>query len=439
MANSVALVNCNLVDVGKADIIPSATVLIKEGRIFEISRRPSCRTLRDYRVIDAEGLWGLPGLVDLHVHICEEPNPRLASSFSYDEDRFISGIRVNRNLRECLKAGITMVRDVGSYDRRAIEAREAFERRIIKGPRIVACGNLLTYPGGHFHTRGKQLRGCEAIRLAVREEVRNGASFIKVASDPEDDEALLGTSFSLEELTALVEVAHSLDRPVACHTFPSVEGLDLALRAGMDTLEHAAPLSNELLHRIIGTGTILVPTFVAAYDEIPEVTIRSETRLDWDRIAIWETANYPGLAGEESCSPSIETWFFRLLNHLPLAIQAGVRIGVGTDAGLCGTNFRSAVREVLFLTELGASNLQALQSAILVGVQAVGFEAELGRIEVGFLADLILVRDNPLDDIETLLDVRMTMVDGWIAWMNPDEVGRVSEREDSQAKKGDAE
>lgn len=364
------------------------------------------------------GFWVIPGLLDVHVHACENPEPVETSVGYASSDALIAGLG-RRNMAEALMSGITGVRDLGSYGGSNILLRKAVESGELDGPSVQACGYLITYPSGHCCHLGIEIRGAEAGRRAVRRNAQLGANCIKVTSDPEDVEASgrkPNPALTLNEYKAIVDQAHDLGLRVAAHTFPSESGMMTALDAGVDTIEHGCPLTPEILERLVRRDVVLVPTVVAAFDEIPDGILATDLGPLDDEFFMFEKTNYAKnflaqLRGGQ-VPESIRIWYTRLVETLRAAIEGGVCIAIGSDAGCKGTNFKSALREMYFLTILGASNLQVLQYATLSGARALGEADSRGEIRPGFLADMVFIKANPLHRLSALLHPQLVVARG---------------------------
>jgi imidazolonepropionase-like amidohydrolase len=324
------------------------------------------------------------------------------------------------NLEEAFRAGVTAVRDLGSLQARNIELQAmADARRGANSPTVQACGHVLTYPGGHCAKYGIEIRGSAAAREAVRMNAALGARCIKVTNDPEDTEArgrLPEPTFTVAEYSAIVDEAHKAGMRVAAHTFPSIAGMEAALNAGVDSIEHGTPLTDSILSRLIDARTVLVPTVVAAIDEFPDDALGDRWETRSASHALFNSTNFPKrdlhrIRGN-IVPESIVVWYDRMMMSLDRAISADVLIGIGTDAGCKGTNFRSAVREMFALTKLGATNAQVLRYATVNGATALGEEGNRGTIRPGMIADLVFVKANPLAELETLLNPIMVVARG---------------------------
>jgi imidazolonepropionase-like amidohydrolase len=411
------ILNCTVVDVeaSKSDV---ASIVVDRGKITHVGKAERPET-SDYEIIDGTGLHALPGLIDLHQHIGGDPDPNAINYLGIGDDE-ASFLEISRkNLNVAASAGVTAIRDTGSYLGRGATFRGKLSSSV--NPILFSCGRVITYPGGHGREYGIEVQDEPAIKAAVREMVENGADFIKVASDPEDSEAVHGDinrAFSVADLEMIVREAKSHNLKVACHTFPSREGVERALAAGVDTLEHAVPFSRSLAKKMINEGVIIVPTLVAAADEFLPETLEEMFGISerlWRRLG---EINYPpGQLRQRDplIPPSIATWMERLAQYLPLAIEAGVMIGIGTDAGCRGTNSKSAVREMLLLAACGASNGEVIKYATVNGAQGLG-RPDIGIIGPSKKANILFTRGDPLADLMTLVDPVAVLCNGdWVS------------------------
>jgi len=284
------------VDVRNARVTKDAIVIIANNKVEAVGPRKTVTKCRDFEMLDAGGHWLVPGLIDLHVHICGEPDPELAKQFQPSEPELFTGIRAARNLSECLDAGVTLIRDAGSYEGRSIWLRQALNRNILAGPRLVSCGRLITRKGAHGAEVGREVEGRDEIRWAVQEEIENGADYIKVVNDP--------LAFSAEELKMIVRESHKRKKRVACHAFTQ-EAVAMALEAGVDTIEHGTPFDEHMASQMIEAGIIIVPTYVCA---ILTCTDPSKSLI------------------EPSELETFVEWMAAEQRNLPLAFRSGVKM-----------------------------------------------------------------------------------------------------------------
>ena len=337
---------------------------------------------------DLGGATVIPGLIDAHAHMLSDtsrspgfgPPAPLHGEAARPAALGHYVLAAAANL--ILRSGFTTVRDVGSYDDEASVLKLAVELGIVPGPRIVTCGRILsaTSPGGElFGSMYREADGPWEMRTAVREQIRRGADYIKfmatgarsvVREDPEPAQV------TLEEMRAIVDEAHRMGRRVAAHA-EGLEGTQLALEAGVDTIEHGLALHREprLLDGMADRGVVLVPTLSTFFD-------LAERFADDFAPALVEQAKRQS----DEATLTVDA-----------ARRAGVTLALGYDSGPPGTS----ANELLRLIDAGLGPIEALRAATSGGAAALG-RSDLGRIEVGALADLVVV-DGRVDKEPVLL------------------------------------
>jgi imidazolonepropionase-like amidohydrolase len=340
--------------------------------------------------IDVGGRTLLPGLIDAHAHVYSDvlrspgfgPPPPLAGELP--RPRELGYFVLAKTATTLLAAGVTTVRDVGSYDDEAIVLREAVRLGLVDGPRILSCGRIIaaTSPGGAmFGTMYREADSPEDMRKAVREQLRRGADFIKLmatgarsvlAEDPEP------AQMTMEELRAIVDEAHRLGVRVAAHV-EGLEGARLAVSHGVDTIEHGLSLHREprLLASMAQQGIVLVPTLSTFHDLAERFT---------DDFA-------PALV-EQAKRQLAEAY-----RTLDVARTLGVTVAMGHDSGPPGDNAIELVRMV----DGGLSPLEGITAATRGSAQALGLD-DVGTVVSGAAADLLIVDGDPLADVRVLND-----------------------------------
>lgn len=358
------------------------------------------------RVYDLRDYFVLPGLIDGHVHITSENNPkgRLQRVEMSEADLAIAGAGF---ARKTLEAGFTTVRDVGAGSSDAIFAlRDGIERGDVVGPRIFASGATISVTGGHgdgtqgyrddvaelLHSSGV-CDGVAECRHAVREQVRRGADHIKLTATAgvlSNTAAGLERQFFEDELKAVIETAHMMARKATAHAH-GVEGINAALRAGVDSIEHGTYLDDESIRLFRRTGAYLVPTILAG------VTV-AEWAADPDSHLL-----PPQRAKAAEVGP-------RMLDMARRAHAGGVKIAFGTDSGV--SKHGENARELALLVEAGMTPMEAIVAATVNGADNLGKADLLGALEPGRMGDLIAVDGDPLADIRELEDVDFVMKEG---------------------------
>lgn len=369
-----------------------ATVVVAGKRISAILPPGATDWPQDAVVIDAAGATLMPGLVDLHTHmtyVLEFGGVPVLTSLS-QADAALRGVE---RLRHYVESGITSVRDTGSHGMAPFILKQWSAEGRIAAPRVFAAGQLITATGGHGtedftleaapEFEGAMLReanGPEDWRRAVREQFKRGADWIKLASHY--DEA---------ELRAAVDEAHRLGIPVTVDA--ETVFTDLAVRLGVDCIEHPLPRSDEAVRLMAKYGVASVPTIVPY------------------QIIIQDWGGYYG-----STSRRFTLNEPRMIEMLRKMKDAGVRIGVGTDLILDWYRRlpEPYVQELRNLRRAGFTAEQAVIAATRTSAEILGLADKLGTIERGKLADMIIVDGRPDADIEDLARVRTVVVDGRI-------------------------
>jgi len=394
-----------LIDGTGAAPVKNAVILVQDGRITAVGANvtvPAGAT-----VVDLSAETVLPGFIDAHVH--------LAGHSIGDGDWQHAGLTElpsqiallgAAHAQQTLEAGFTTVRVVGSAEFGDVALRNAINAGWIQGPHIVAAGISFGIRGGHCdETNGLQpyalgreggvevgvADGVEEARNAVRYAVKYGADVIKICATGGvlslTDSAGV-QQYTEEEMRAIVETATQLDRRVAAHAHGTA-GIKAAVRAGVTSIEHGSILDAEAVQLMKQRGTWLVPTLLAGF------TVES--------LATAGRLPPPIAAKALAIAP-------RMHNSFKLALEGGVKIALGTDAGVMrhGTN----AREFELMVRWGMTPMQAIVAGTSSGATLLGVERDLGTIAVGKRADIVAVRGDPLRDITVLQHVDFVMKDG---------------------------
>jgi len=357
------------------------------------------------RIIDLGNATVLPGLIDAHAHPLIRTDDyqtyHLKKSSAY---KALHGLRTVQDL---LRAGWTTLRIAGDADvyYAHLEIRNAIEEGLFLGPRITGAGHYLSITGGGGDINflapeqsvvadGLVVDGVDEMRRAVREEIKNGSDWIKLlvsGAFMSSGDNPRQVHFSPEELRTAVEEATRFGVPVMAHAHSS-ESIKQAVRAGVRSIEHGTFLDAEGIELMKEHGTYLVPTLY-----IGEYFLDEHADSEAQRKMVELTRRY-------------RSGYFEAMGQ---AIQAGVRVGVGTD--YVGFPPEYAVRELAQLVQAGMTPMQAIQAATRVNAELLGWEDRIGTVEPGKLADLMAVQGDPLEDISALERVRFVLVGGRIA------------------------
>jgi imidazolonepropionase-like amidohydrolase len=355
----------------------------EDGRIaWTGSHARAPRDARAARSIDASGRTLTPGLIDCHVHLqfdgvadfekeAREITPTLAA------------LKAARNAQRHLEHGVTTVRDLGGDGAISSDVGKAIDEGLIRGARVLAAGRALTISGGHGHNIGvaRQVDGADEVRKAVREEIRGGATAIKLIATGgvlTPGISATFTSFTPDELLAAVDEAHKWDRCVAAHAI-GAEGILAAVRAGVDSVEHCNHVTAEIAREMKARGTFRSPTICALRGIIDNA----------DVVPAYAVEKAKALEDASRASHK-------------RAVTAKVRHVSGTDAGTPFNPHGNAPQELVYMVEWGMTPLAAMRAATANGADLLRVP-DVGTVEPGKWADLVLYRENPAEDIASVL------------------------------------
>jgi len=408
------LENVKLFD-GTSDRLQDARqIIIQKGIISKIEALSDQHNEKNDYYINCSGLTAVPGLINLHVHLCldasQDPLGLLRS-----ESESMTFLTMISSAQKTLEGGITTVRDLGTRGTLIFELRQAIENGRVLGPRIVASGQVITRTGGHGSGWiGRECNGKAVIREGIRSQLKQGADVIKVMAT--GGVMTLGTSpylasYSLEELETVVDEARRENVQVAAHA-EGREGIEWAVRAGIDTIEHGTFIDQNIIDVMLEKNSVWVPTIsphrfgerareslgiVSSELPSPLRSVRDKARIGGGRnISAGALAHF-----EKYC------------------MTKDLKIGVGTDAGTPFVPHEDLVLEMEMFMEYGFSNYQVLKMATFGNAQILKLDDHIGSIEEGKLADIVLIQGNPLDDLQTLRHIAYVIKDGRIVFSNP--------------------
>jgi imidazolonepropionase-like amidohydrolase len=396
-----------LIDGTGARTVTNAAVVVTDDRIVAVGPAATVAVPAGTRVLDLGDVTLLPGFIDAHTHVIGrtlgDPLADLAVVKDYASYGAIVGVA---NARNTLMAGFTTIRVVGSSNFDDMALRQAITDGRVPGPRMENAGHAIGITGGHCDENGFRpgliqlgpadgvADGPEQVRSAVRYQVKGGADVIKTCATGgvlSEGDAVGATQYTFEEMKALVDEATKLGRKVAAHAH-GTEGIKIAVRAGVSSIEHGSFLDDEGAKMMAQHGTFLVPTMMAG--EAVE------------RFA--KNGVLKGLRAEKALAAGAQ-----MRKATKLAVANGVQIALGTDAGVIphGTN----AREFSLLVDWGGlTPMAALNAGTLNAAKLLGWDARVGSLAVGKLADIVAVPGDPLADIHATERVSFVMKGGVI-------------------------
>lgn len=389
------------------------TVLVEDGRIAAVGPAAEVDAPIGARELDLGGAYLLPGLINMHVHLCGSGRPTSAGDAGALMKRLdnpvgraiVRGL-LRKRAQQQLASGVTTVRGAGDPLYGDIAVRDEFNAGKHVGPRLIAPGTGVTVPGGHGAGLFAQIaESPEDAAELVREIAAHGADVIKLfVTGGVFDAEKVGEPgvlrMSEEVARAACEAAHRLGLSVMAHV-ESTEGVRVALRAGVDTIEHGAPMTPEIVDLYRGgAGTQLE-------GRTPSVTCTISPALPFVKLPLEKThsTEVQKANGDIVCEGIVQS--------ARDALATGIPVGLGTDSSCPYVTQYDMWREVAYFAKyVGVSNAFALHTATAVNARLLGLGDETGTVEVGKSADLIVVDANPLDDLSALRDVRHVMCRG---------------------------
>ena len=367
---------------GNGEILENADILFDETGILDIG--PSLHG-EAKRVLDGSKKTVLPGFIDCHTHLAGlDAGDGIAVAF-----------RTQEGARELLSSGITTTRAVGTKYGADIRLRDMIARGELKGPRILASGEVICITCGHCAEIGMECDTVGEVLKAARSQCKRGVDWIKFMATS----GVLGVGpstevqLSGEQIKAIIQVGRAFDTPTCAHIM-NYEALKTCVEAGITCVEHGYDMDEAMAQRMVEMGTWYVPTMA--------VTLMESTYIKPD------TSRTRDLVEKAAAAQK------KVRNAVKAAIKEGVKMAVGTDTGCPFTNpsMYAYATELSLYHMSGMDNREVLTCATRHGAELLGIERETGTLEPGKAADVVLVEGNPLENIEAVKDVCATFCKG---------------------------
>src|SRR5450432_3463695 len=398
MADSVVVTAERMIDVLAGRIVARPQITITDGRITAVSNQDA-PIAAGARHIDLPGMTLLPGLIDMHVHLTSDPRYYGYRALQFT-DNFWTVVGV-ANAKRTLEAGFTTVRNVGSRNYDDVAIKQGIENGYVTGPRIVPATYAIGATGGHCDSTAfppsiktpitAVANGPQELRAMVRKLRKYGAEVIKFCGTGgvfSKTDTVAGQQFSLEEMKAIVDEAHMLELKVAVHAHGAA-GIKDAIRAGVDTIEHASLADEEAFALAKQHGTYF------DMDIYNDDYILAEGEKNGAFKESLEKERSIGLKQRQT---------------FQAAFKAGVKMLFGTDAGVYPNGDNA--KQFVTMVKWGMTPVQAIQAATVTAAEALGRPGDVGAIAVGRFGDLIAVAGDPLTDVAVLQSVAFVMKGG---------------------------
>ncbi len=390
---TVALKARRLIDGTSDRVYERGVVVVADDRIVSSGTETTVKIPDGAQVQDFGDTTILPGLIDCHTHWILDGGRDPRETLRH-ETPIASALRCASHAAETLACGVTSVRDVGCAHGISIALREVIAAGMLDGPRVTACGNLITMTGGHGFYLARQADGEDDIRKAVREQLRDGADLIKLVASGGvymNREDPTSAQFTLQELRAAVSEARMSGVKVAIHAEGGTS-IENAIEVGADTVEHAQYLTDDMAKRMVEKGIVMVPTI----------------------IVFWNLAEH----GAEAGAPAYAVEKAREIVEIhrrgfEVALRHGVLVAAGTDVGGPMTQHHAfpLQDEISIMVRYGMKPMDAIRSATSWAARTIGVSG-VGSLQAGNYADVIVCEGSPIDDINALKRLRYVMKGG---------------------------
>lgn len=371
------------------EVIEDGFVHLKDGVIAAVGQRSDMKNMpHGTAIMNTNGKTLMPGMMNSHAHLSWDGIHELSQQSMFDPPE-IRAYKAAGNMLKSLRAGITLVRDLGVHDANLF-TKQAVAQGIFPGPRLLVSGESIIQTGGHTYWVCREASGADEMRRAVRDQVKGGADLIKIMACHDTLE------FTDDELHAVIDEAHRNRLPITAHATYD-DCIARVAEFGVDCIEHGGSMTDETIQLLLDKKLPIVTTFSALVIQANEKVARAfgipEWKIEERKKAVAEKSRFDGLVR---------------------AAKAGVPIVFGTDAGSPAVEHDRIVPELGFMVEIGVcpDNLDALRAITARAAVLNGFGDRLGTLEAGKLADMIVVDGRPDQDLNALEKVEMTFIDG---------------------------
>jgi imidazolonepropionase-like amidohydrolase len=391
---------------GAAPIV-NGVVVVTDDKIVAVGKQGSVAIPAGAKIIDLGDATLMPGFIDAHTHIIgrelKDPEADAAAVKDFDAVGAIIGVA---NAQKTLLGGFTTIRNVGAPNFDDMALRKAVSEGFVIGPRMQNAGHAIGITGGHCDENGYKpglmdggprngiADGPDQIRAAVRYQAKYGADVIKTCATGgvlSEGDAVGVPQYTYEEMKALVDESTKLERKVAAHAH-GAEGIKIAVRAGVASIEHGSFLDEEGAKMMAQRGTYLVPTFSAG--EAVEQAVKA--------------GMLKGLKAEKGLAAAAA-----MRNAVKIAVRDGVPIALGTDAGV-GSHGTNGHEFTLMVQWGGMTPMQSIVAGTMSGAKLLGWENRIGSLTAGKLADVVAVPGDPLQDIRVMEKANFVMKNGYV-------------------------
>tara|TARA_S200000501_G_scaffold374700_1_gene424865 strand:+ start:245 stop:1480 length:1236 start_codon:yes stop_codon:yes gene_type:complete len=383
------LFKCRVIETKSLKVIENGFVEIDNGKIIKVGSQSDLDSnANSKKILELKDHTILPGLMNSHAHLAWDGTHDLAQQ-SLDDPSEISAYKSCANMLKSLRAGVTLVRDLG-MNKSNIFAKQAIEQGIYPGPRLKICGEAIVQTAGHTYWCCREASGADEMRRAVREQVGSGADLIKIMACHDTLE------FTDEELEAVIDETHRNGLYITAHaTFDAA--INRVTDFGIDCIEHGGPMTDTTIEKVAKKNIPICTTFSPVVMQSKEEIARQYN------IPEWKIKERQKIVKDKS-----------RFDSLVKASKAGIDIIFGTDAGSPVVPHDAIVPEMKFMIDLGVvkDNLDAIQSATYRAAKVNKIEDKLGSIEIGKDADLIIVQGKPDENIDDLSNVKQVYIHG---------------------------